>query len=176
MTQGLYLPDGRVNYRCTHCGVGGVKLWRHYNSCLSELFCVDCACASECSWADTKPHQVRKDGCHWEHHYWSVEINGLVPCITDEEGTRVWGYASTHDRWGWWRRLPLRPWRAVRATRRRLRAKANLDAKARFRERRRLQRLVKETKADFLAIMRHINRCISRCFGIPPSYLRDWTP
>lgn len=32
-----------MEYTCTKCGVTGVKLWREYQTCQTQLFCAPCA-------------------------------------------------------------------------------------------------------------------------------------
>lgn len=134
----LFLADGRVNYRCTFCGVSGVKLWRHYQSCLSELFCVDCACQRESCLANFRDaSKVGPDGFHnasgnRTYKYRTCELNGLVPCITDEEGTEVWGYCASIPRprrvW-WFIILPLRDRYRLRAQRRARRRRHRQDCR-----------------------------------------------
>lgn len=103
-------------YKCSVCGVRGVKLWRetaHFPPFALE--CVRCAVKSQrepgaSSIARTPirvTHEGRVHGAY-EHGGASDQIGWRVPAVPDEEGVGYWGYSSV-PRAGvdWWKRLPL---------------------------------------------------------------------
>lgn len=98
----------KMEYKCTTCGVEGVKLWREYNIFLSHqtLECVDCACKSQ----DKDASLVDEDGmrpCN-SGLVTTDQIGWRVPACPTENGT-FWGYTSVPQKDVLkWKSLPLR--------------------------------------------------------------------
>jgi hypothetical protein len=90
------------------CGAAGVKLWREYNTFLTNqtLLCADCLCQVE----RVDPLHIRADGKTWDSRVqqWLDSVNCMVPAVPTDDGT-FWAYfAVPQDRVDWWRSLPLR--------------------------------------------------------------------
>lgn len=103
---GLYKSDGvPEGYRCADCGAGGVRLWREYQVCHTELRCASCAENHERLTHDPGWSSGYSDGS-------SDQIGWLVPAVPCEEGGGFWGYSSVpQDGVLWWYRLPcVRPY------------------------------------------------------------------
>lgn len=89
-----------VGYVCSKCGMAGVKLWRHYQTCLDyqSLFCAFCAEADQ---GKTYREYGRSIG---------DSIGWLVPAVPTEDGTTFWGYTSIPSAGCfWWFSLLSRP-------------------------------------------------------------------
>ncbi len=95
-------------YVCGTCGVGGVKLWREYQTFLSHqtLECCDCAAKSQgkdVSCIDADGRRLLDDGMRCD------QIGWRIPAVPTEEGDTFWGYTSVPEPGvEWWRRLPTR--------------------------------------------------------------------
>lgn len=104
--------NGQIIYQCHGCAAEGVKLWRGYNTFLSnqEFLCVECVCKQDkCVTKLTDSSLVNSCGRHKSEYGWTDQINGYVPCIPSAEGDEVWGYSAVpQDRVEWWHGLPLR--------------------------------------------------------------------
>lgn len=95
------------SYRCTCCGVGGVKLWREYQTFLEhqKLYCATCAGeaqkedVSDIDAAGLRSCEIgagRTDQIGW-----------LIPAVPTENNDTFWGYTSVPQAGvEWWKRLP----------------------------------------------------------------------
>lgn len=107
-------------YVCTFCRKRGVKLWREYQTMLSQqtLACADCALKQ----ANTNP-RLRYEGpvdangqlnCVFVEHGFTQRTSNIgwrVPAIEDGEGN-FWGMSSAPpDAVYAWQQLPLEPTR-----------------------------------------------------------------
>jgi len=82
-----------IEYKCTKCGIDGVKLWRQYNTFLDhlEVLCKDCA-------EKDQGKSIKED---------SDRIGYLVPAIPTKEGDTFWGLGAVPTSLAiWWYRLP----------------------------------------------------------------------
>ncbi len=80
-------------YRCIGCDAEGVRLWRNYQTFLSNqtLKCRGCSEAE----LDEPETVVQSDAIGWR-----------VPAVPDDTGT-FWGYTSVPEgAVAWWRALP----------------------------------------------------------------------
>ena len=91
------VPDG---YRCSECGVRGVKLWRPPN-CGSPLKCARCL--------TDKP--IDAEGLNEGEFGKSDQVGWYLPAVPTTEGPEsYWGYTSVpDDRVKWWKELPTYP-------------------------------------------------------------------
>lgn len=100
---GAKIPKG---YRCTTCGVHGVKLWREYQTCADQTELVCCVCAGKSQNEDVS--NINPEGeILTKHGDRTDSIGWRVPAIPTEEGDTFWGY-TTVPRAGvlWWKSLP----------------------------------------------------------------------
>lgn len=99
------VPGG---YQCGTCNKRGCKLWREYNTVLSQqsLSCCDCAGKSQkkdVSQIDEKGKIPYRDLGRCD------QIGWLMPAVPTEDGTTYWGYSSVpQDGCEWWINLPTR--------------------------------------------------------------------
>ena len=103
-----------MEYTCTKCGATGVKLWREYQTCQTQLFCAPCALVDQ-----KKEGPVDSTGkipsyfvLGQERHYHGLtdQIGWLVPSVPVPQGDGFWGYTSVPDEGcRWWRELPTDP-------------------------------------------------------------------
>ncbi len=96
-----------TRYRCTSCGVHGVKLWREYQTIarVTTLECATCAIKSQ-----------KKTGTVDENALWddptmpgrkTDQIGWRIPAVPTEDGSTFWGYSSVPGAAVvWWKRLP----------------------------------------------------------------------
>lgn len=95
------------DYKCSKCGLRGVKLWRQYQtfaSCI-ELLCVDCALKDQ-----NKHFDVKEDGTSSNiDGDTSSSIGWLVPAVPTGDNDTFWGHTSAPSSGCiWWYLLPLR--------------------------------------------------------------------
>lgn len=105
----LYLDFMPDDYRCSHCGVHGVKLWRPAGDS-SEKWCATCGTAQA-----GLPDNIDQFGRREGEYGWSDQIYSsnqglnLVPCIVDPLLGGFWGYTSVPQPGvNWWHNLPTR--------------------------------------------------------------------
>lgn len=88
---------GKIIYSCGFCGQSGVKLWRDYQTFLSnqELRCANCVAKLEQEKKGlAEAPVIGRDG-RWESEYGKTDqIGGLVPACLDEIQVTFWGYTS----------------------------------------------------------------------------------
>ena len=110
----VYFPIGKggqylggiapLNYVCCRCNVHGVKLWRRYQTCKSELLCAQCAATDQCE----DISGLRSDGKRpSELSGFTDQIGWFVPAVPCEDIDGWWGYTSVPGPGvDWWRNLP----------------------------------------------------------------------
>lgn len=100
-----------IDYKCSACGVGYVKLWRQWNTfmCHIKLLCIDCAGKDQ----HTDVSETTEDG----QTLWNISgctgthdtIGGLCPAVPVAGEDTFWGYSSVPEEdCKWWYDLPLR--------------------------------------------------------------------
>jgi hypothetical protein len=90
------------SYKCSDCGIHGVKLWRIYQTFLENqrLFCAVCALRDQ-----KKDWTIDEDGRHTDDYGGSDQIGWLVPAVPVDD--TFWGYTSVPAAGvEWWKRLP----------------------------------------------------------------------
>ena len=105
---------GCLTYECSECGRLNCKLWREYNTPLSQqrLLCAQCALVDQ-----KKPGPVDADGLTPDRDgNRTDQIGWLIPaCPTEKPNDRgelsddasYWGYTSVpQDMVEWWKALP----------------------------------------------------------------------
>lgn len=99
------------SYRCGVCGATGRKLWRDYNTMLTQqtLRCGRCACKEE----EKDFKQLTSEGKipwtnrHGEFLAMTDQIGSLCPAVPREENDNYWGYTSVPEPGvQWWIKLP----------------------------------------------------------------------
>lgn len=100
-----YLGGALENYRCTTCGVAGVKLWREAES-THPLLCVDCA--------ETNQATTHKKGWRSAYSRGAGDQIGLyLPAVPTEHGG-YYTYTCLPEIPGlWWDLLPASPRRVA---------------------------------------------------------------
>jgi hypothetical protein len=100
-------------YRCDDCGASNVKLWREYQTFLSQqrLRCCDCAAKDQgrdVSDIDSNGRRTTPE-YEWGKDQRSDQIGWLIPAVPSESGDTFWGYTSVPGPGvEWWRRIPTR--------------------------------------------------------------------
>lgn len=92
------------NYKCSGCGATGRKMWRQYQTFLSniELMCAGCALKDQ-----DKQGPVDDRGFREDEYGKTDQIGWMIPAIPTEEGDTYWGYTSIPQPGViWWRQLP----------------------------------------------------------------------
>lgn len=85
-------PEVPKTYKCSKCGIRGVKLWRPYNSFNIELLCAACAEIDQKKKVDLEK---------------SDQIGWFIPAVPSEDGVGYWGYTSVPQAGvDWWKKLP----------------------------------------------------------------------
>lgn len=105
-------PTPPAGYRCSTCGVHGVKLWREYQTFLSHqtLSCGACACraAGDDYQAVEDPDRPGHVRCGRTGRLYGDQIGWRVPAVPTADGETYWGYSSVPDEGcRWWYALPL---------------------------------------------------------------------
>ncbi len=95
-----------MEYKCTVCGVEGVRMWRQYQTFLDriKLMCMACAEADQ-----DRICELRSEASVFRSRRGpSDQIGWLIPAVPTSEGDTYWGYSSVpQDRIEWWQALPL---------------------------------------------------------------------
>lgn len=103
--QSFYKSDAPLNnydYKCSECGIKGVKLWRYGNSFQINLLCVDCTeeeTRKQCKLNDSDPFEK------------SDQIGYYLPAVptADLAYEAYWSYTCVPQSGCiWWNNLPLR--------------------------------------------------------------------
>ena len=105
------------SYVCGVCGASGCKLWREYQTPMSQqrLYCGPCA-IKETRDPSREGTAIRPDGkASWfptgcTEPVWMDSVGRLCAGIPTEDGTTFWGYTSVPEpALAWWRGLPSYP-------------------------------------------------------------------
>lgn len=98
-------------YRCGTCGAHGVKLWREYQTFLSQQTLECASCVGKSQKKDVS--EMNAEGqVPWVvapgfTPQWTTSIGWRVPAVPTAEGDTMWGFSSApYDALMWWRRLP----------------------------------------------------------------------
>lgn len=95
-----------ASYKCSRCGVHGVKLWRQSNVTLEyvELMCGECTKAYQ----EEVGIQIDALGKHYDPVLGAKceAIGSMVPAVPDESEETFWGYSAVPEAGvRWWRTL-----------------------------------------------------------------------
>lgn len=106
-----YSQGAPPEYKCSKCGVTGVKLWRWYGSQCPALVCAECA--SHISGVGSGVSiSVDDEGMHTDELGERTDkIGGYIPAYPTQDGKAYWGYQATKRPNGasaWWKRLATR--------------------------------------------------------------------
>jgi hypothetical protein len=98
-------PD---DYRCTTCGVTGVKLWRLYMTSDPQPLCARCTAESQgVDISDLDGNGTLSDPITKRR---TSDIGWYVLAVPAEDGVGYWGYLAIPSAGiVWWRRLPTFP-------------------------------------------------------------------
>lgn len=88
------------DYKCDKCDAHGIKLWREYQTSVTDLLCADCA--------ETEAQKTHEEG--WQSPFKRGEgdqIGWNIPAIPVEGEDTFWGYTSVPQAGcDWWGNLP----------------------------------------------------------------------
>lgn len=95
-----------LDYRCDHCNIHGVKLWREYQTIATatKLLCAHCAGKNQgedVGQIDERGRIISKIAGRTD------QIGNLLPAVPVEGDDTYWGYTSVpEDGVDWWKNLP----------------------------------------------------------------------
>ena len=93
-------------YVCGTCHASDCKLWRNYQTFLSNqsLYCARCAGKEQDIDVSAMDAEGRRPSRHGGR---TDQIGWLVPAVPTQENDTFWGYSSVPGKGvEWWRRLP----------------------------------------------------------------------
>lgn len=92
-------------YKCSECGVSGVRLYREYQTFLnnSSLNCTKCA-------LERYKRSHNGEEFDFEGKDIAHSIGWVIAAVPCEDGRHYWGYTSVpKEGVDWWERLPEKP-------------------------------------------------------------------